>query len=73
MSILNKRLARMEGAVPLPRITMAEIDARIDELLAKMGTTQDEVIALHGSLQGYGRHLRTDIVRESPTSICGGD
>ncbi len=64
MRILAKRLAKLDGSKrPLSHLSIEELDARIDELLAKMGTSQDEVIAQHGGLQAFARHLKAGIAR----------
>ena len=58
MRILEKRLAKLEGNnSPLSHLSIEELDARIDELLAKLGTTREEAIAQHGSLLAHARHL----------------
>jgi hypothetical protein len=68
MSAIERRLLKVEGhaLVGKPAPTMAEMDARINELLGKLGMSRDGVIAHYGSMQGFLKALRaTDEVRQS--------
>jgi hypothetical protein len=60
MKAIERRLHRVEGhpMIAAPARTMAQINARLDELLAKIGTTQEQVIAKYGSLEAYALEMR---------------
>jgi hypothetical protein len=47
--------------IAAPPMSLAQIDARLDELFTKMGTTQQEVAAEHGSLGAFANALRISL------------
>lgn len=68
MGLLTKRVVKLEGnKSPLSHLTMEELDARIDELMAKLGINEEEAIAQHGSLLAHARYLVS--TNASPTAI----
>ena len=60
MPVLNRRLSKLEAKQP-PPMSSEEREARIDELLAKCGTTYAQELERHGSLQAMIEHVRKDI------------
>ena len=60
MNAIERRLHRVEGhpMIAAPARTMAQIDARLNALFSKIGTTREQVIADYGSLAAYARELR---------------
>ena len=59
MKTFERRVRKVEERVRIvaPSMTMAKIDDRIDELLAKCGTSRQQVIAQYGSLQAFAETL----------------
>jgi hypothetical protein len=62
MGKIEQRIERMESAMKqregdLSLLTDAELEQRIDVLLARMGTTRELVIAEHGSLGAFSHWL----------------
>ena len=62
MPVLNRRLSKLEAKQPPPPpMSEEEREARINELLAKCGTTYAQELERHGSLQAMIEHVRKDI------------
>lgn len=62
MPLLNRRISKLEAnQPPRPPMSREEREARIDELLAKCGTTYAHELERHGSLQAMIEHVRKDI------------
>jgi len=64
MRTLEKRINKVEitarhRASDLSLLSDAELEQRLDTILARMGTTREKVIAEHGSLRAF-----TDVLRE---------
>jgi hypothetical protein len=59
MNTLERRVRKAEERTRIdqPTMTMAQIDARLDELLAEWGTSLSEVVAHYGSLGSFARAL----------------
>lgn len=58
MTTYERRISRVEKYADRPGMTFAamtdeQLNERIDELLAKLGTTQEAVIAKYGSLMAF--------------------
>ena len=66
MSRIEQRIARLESKRAamignLSLLTDAELENRIDVLLAKMGTSRELVIAEHGSYENFAGVLRQQV------------
>jgi c-di-GMP-related signal transduction protein len=66
MSRIEQRIARLESkrAAMIGNwslLTDAELENRIDVLLAKMGTSRELVIAEHGSYENFAGVLRQQV------------
>jgi hypothetical protein len=59
MNPLERRLHKVEGhaLIATPAMTSVQIDARLDELFAKHGSTREQVVAEHGSPIKFARGL----------------
>lgn len=61
MKTLERRLLKVEAAMKIElepaRLTDEELEKRIDVLLARMGTSREQVNAKHGGLEGFRRWL----------------
>lgn len=57
MKPLEKRVLKIEAEIQPVRMSAEQVRLRIDELLAKAGTTRERVMAEHGDLRGYCRWL----------------
>ncbi|MDO8890320.1 MAG: hypothetical protein Q8N54_16750 [Sulfurimicrobium sp.] len=53
MNQLERRLLKLEGEIRPACMSAEQVSHRIDELLAKAGTSREQVIAEHGSLGAY--------------------
>lgn len=57
-----------------PAMSIDQISARIDELLAKAGTTREEIIEKFGSLErftvAFRKRMQNETGRELPSTIC---
>ena len=70
MSRIEQRIARLESKRAamignLSLLTDAELENRIDVLLAKMGTSRELVIAEHGSYENFAGVLRQQVEHSS--------
>jgi hypothetical protein len=66
VSPLERRLLKAEKVIkPEPVMTQAEIDARLDELFSKLGTSRGAVIAQYGGLGQVLRVLQVGQRKES--------
>ena len=66
MSRIEQRIERLESKRTamignLSLLTDAELENRIDVLLAKMGTSRELVIAEHGSYENFAGVLRQQV------------
>lgn len=59
MNTLERRLRKAEerARIDQPIMTLAQINARIDELLTKWGTSQNEVVSHYGNLGAFARAM----------------
>lgn len=67
---IEQRIARLESKRDamignLSLLTDAELENRVDVLLAKMGTSRERVIAEHGSHKNFVRILRQQVEHSS--------
>lgn len=61
MVVLDRRLSKLEAnQPPPPRRSLEEIEADINQLLARAGTTLDAEIAKYGSVQGIIKALKAE-------------
>lgn len=64
MNTLQKRLTKMEKVQQDLPMSREEIEQRVIEMLAAMGTTKEEVIAKHGSMGAFFHWLLCQEVGE---------
>jgi len=70
MNAIERRVCKAEGQIErnAPNLTLEQIDARIDEILAKGGATQAEMLKKHGSCAAWIQALKKSLSREDRKS-----
>lgn len=62
MAVLDRRLSKLEAnQPPPPPMSVEEREKRINELLAKVGSTLEKEIERHGSLGALLDYTRRDL------------
>lgn len=70
MNVINRRLTKLEANQPAPPpMSSEERIARINELLAKCGTTYAEELERHGGLSGLIDHVKKDMEASGMTVV----
>ena len=72
MRTIDRRLSKAEEHAEMnkPAVTMGEIDAGLDDLLAKFGSSQEQVIAEYGSLRDFARALEDRQVKRGEGQVA---
>ncbi len=71
MTTTKSRLYKLEKQILMsqPAMTPEQTDARVDELLSKLGTSRDEVVARYGSLDKFAGELRRGLISRATISL----